>query len=108
MDIQNLSERDIITKFIIPSIESAGWNKQSQIREHNYWAKYGEAARKVLENLLEKYAESGIENIKDLSVLKVDPLNTLGTPAEIVRIFGSKEKYLEALRELEEQIYMAA
>ena len=28
-----LSERDVITKFILPEIEQAGWNKQSQIRE---------------------------------------------------------------------------
>ena len=28
-----LSERDVITKFILPGIEQAGWNNQSQIRE---------------------------------------------------------------------------
>ena len=29
----NLSERDIVTKFIIPAIEESGWNKQTQLRE---------------------------------------------------------------------------
>ena len=30
---KDLSERDIITKYIIPAIEKSGWNKQTQIRE---------------------------------------------------------------------------
>lgn len=30
---KDLSERDIITKYILPAIEQAGWNKQTQIRE---------------------------------------------------------------------------
>ena len=29
----SLSERDIITKYILPAIEQSGWNKQTQIRE---------------------------------------------------------------------------
>ena len=28
-----LSERDIITKYIIPAIEASGWDKQTQVRE---------------------------------------------------------------------------
>lgn len=30
---KSLSERDIITKYILPAIEQSGWNKQTQIKE---------------------------------------------------------------------------
>ena len=29
----SLSERDIITKYILPAIEASGWDKRNQIRE---------------------------------------------------------------------------
>jgi len=62
----------------------------------------------VLNALLDKYASEGIEDIEDLSVLRVDPLNRLGTPSEIIQIFGGKEQYLLALKELESLIYTVA
>ena len=77
------------------------------VRKRNYWAKYGENARRVLNALLDKYAETGIENIEEMQVLTIEPLKNLGTPAEIVKIFGGKEKYLTALKELENEIYAA-
>ena len=77
------------------------------VRKRNYWTKYGENARRVLNALLDKYAETGIENIEEMQVLTIEPLKKLGTPAEIVKIFGGKEKYLAALKELENEIYAA-
>ena len=77
------------------------------VRKRNYWTKYGENARRVLNALLDKYAETGIENIEEMQVLTIEPLKNLGTPAEIVKIFGGKEKYLAALKELENEIYAA-
>jgi type I restriction enzyme, R subunit len=79
-----------------------------QVKKRNYFTKYGDQARAILNALLDKYASEGIENIEELSVLKVDPFTGLGTPAEIVGVFGGKENYLKALKELEEEIYKAA
>jgi type I restriction enzyme R subunit len=82
--------------------------RADKVKKRNYFSKYGEGARRVIEALLDKYAEEGIENIEDLSVLKVDPFNEMGTPAEIVRVFGGKENYLNVIKELEHEIYRAA
>ena len=78
------------------------------VRKRNYWTKYGEQARHVLNALLDKYDEWGIENIEDMKILTVEPLKDMGTPAEIVKIFGGKSQYLAALRELENEIYRVA
>ena len=82
--------------------------RADNVRKRNYWTKYGEQARHVLNALLDKYAEWGIENIEDMKILTVEPLKDMGTPAEIVKIFGGKSQYLAALRELENEIYRVA
>ena len=66
---------------------------------------YGEKARKVIEALLDKYANKGIENIENLAVLRIEPFNEIGTPAEIIKLFGGKKSYLRMIKELESELY---
>ena len=82
--------------------------RAENVRKRNYWTKYGDKARAVLDALLDKYAQTGIEEIEDMKVLTVDPIKEIGTPAEIVNLFGGKPQYLQAIRELENEIYSAA
>jgi len=79
--------------------------RADQVKKRNYFAKYGEQARKVLETLLEKYADTGIENIEDIKILTLDPFKNMGTASELVSAFGGKSAYLAALYELEEHLY---
>jgi type I restriction enzyme R subunit len=82
--------------------------RAGNVRKRNYFTKYGDKARAVLEALLDKYADEGIETIETLNVLKVQPLSELGTPLEILEAFGGKDQYLAALKELEAILYSAA
>ena len=82
--------------------------RANNVKKRNYFAKYGDKARKVLEALLDKYADEGVENIESLEVLKVKPLNEFGSPIEIINEFGSKEEYLKAVEELERELYGVA
>lgn len=77
----------------------------NNVKKRTYFAKYGEQSRKVLEALLDKYADEGITNIESMDVLKVKPLTSYGSPIEIIGGFGSKTKYLEAVKELELELY---
>lgn len=80
--------------------------RADNVRKRDCFTKYGEKARAVLNALLDKYDSDGIYNIEEISVLKVNPLSSFGTPAEIVnKIFGGKPNYLAAVRELENEIY---
>ena len=78
------------------------------VKKRNYFAKYGDKARAVLEALLDKYADQGIENIESMEVLKLPPFDQFGSLVEIVKSFGGKQQYLKAIRELEQQIYTSA
>jgi len=76
------------------------------VKKRNYFAKYEGRARAVIDALLEKYADSGITAIDDISDLQVIPFNEFGTPYEIVNdIFGGREKYLEIVKKIEKSIY---
>jgi type I restriction enzyme R subunit len=82
--------------------------RAENVKKRNYFAKYGDNARKVLENLLDKYADEGVENIESLQILKLEPLRDFGTPREIWNFFGNKQDYLKAIKELENEIYRTA
>ena len=82
--------------------------RANQVRKRNYFAKYGELAQQVLQKLLEKYEEQGVVPLEKGSVLKVKPLNELGSPVELVRAFGSKKDFEQAIRELENELYKTA
>ncbi|CAD6880996.1 Type I restriction-modification system, restriction subunit R (EC 3.1.21.3) [Methylomonas albis] len=79
--------------------------RAEQVKKRNYFAKYGEQARQVLETLLEKYADTGIENIEDIKILTLDPFKNMGTASELVSAFGGKPAYMAALQELEAHLY---
>jgi type I restriction enzyme R subunit len=81
--------------------------RAERVRKRDYFTEYSEEVRRVLDALLEKYEEAGIESIEDLTVLKLNPLSTLGSPKEIVGAFGGKQQYLEALQGLENRLYAA-
>ena len=82
--------------------------RANNVKKRNYFTKYGEQAKKVLEALLDKYADEGITNIESIEVLRVNPFNSFGSPTEIIKEFGSKEEYLQAVRELEIELYKTA
>jgi len=82
--------------------------RAQNVKKRDYFTKYGEKARAVLEKLLDKYADEGIENIESLEVLKVQPFNEIGSPLEIIKLFGGKEQYLNAIAELEQELYKVA
>ncbi len=82
--------------------------RANNVRKRNFFAKYGDAARAVLEALLAKYADEGVDDIENIEVLRVQPLTNLGTPVEIIKRFGDRGAYLKAVRELEDALYETA
>ena len=75
------------------------------MRKKNYLDKYSAKARKVLESLLDKYADEGLEYIEDINILRIPPFSNFGSPVEIIKEFGGREQYLAAISALENQIY---
>ena len=80
--------------------------RADNVKKRNYFAKYGDKARAVLEALLEKYANEGIITIESPKVLKLNPFVDMGTPVEIINdAFGGKQHYESAIFELKQQLF---
>jgi len=82
--------------------------RAENVKRRDYFSKYSEKARAVLEALLDKYADEGLTNLEDPNVLKVQPFNRYGTPTEIIQEFGGREQYFQAIKHLEQQLYHVA
>jgi len=76
-----------------------------RVQKRNVFTHYGPVARKVLEALLDKYADEGIATIESNEVFKLQPFTDLGSPVELVRSFGGRPQYLAALQTLERELY---
>ena len=80
--------------------------RAENVRKRNYFTKYSEAAQAVLDNLLDKYADAGVQEIESIQVLKLKPFDSMGTLPEMIKTgFGDRNGYNQALSELENEIY---
>lgn len=96
---------DLICHIVFDQPPLTRRERAEQVKKRNYFTKYSGSARQVLEALLDKYADTGIEHIEDIKILQLDPFSQIGAPVELVKAFGGKAGYNKALHELEEQLY---
>jgi len=79
--------------------------RANDVKKRDFISRYSGQAKEVLEALLDMYCNEGITQIEDTQVLKLEPFSKIGKPSAIVKLFGGKSGYLQAVKELEEEIY---
>jgi len=79
--------------------------RANNVIKRNYFGKYSGKAKEVLEALLQKYSSHGIFELEDANVLNIPPFDKIGKPQKIIKLFGGQEKFEQALKELEKEIY---
>ena len=99
---------DLICHIAFESKPLTRKERAENVKKRNYFTKYGDKAQTVINALLDKYSDDGLVTIESTEVLKLDPLNKLGTPLELIKAFGSKAEYIKALKELENELYKTA
>ena len=82
--------------------------RANNVKKRNYFTQYSETARNVLEALLDKYADEGIQHIEDIGILHVNPFSQFGSPMQIINDFGGKPEYMTAVKALEDELYREA
>ncbi|MGQ9449532.1 EcoAI/FtnUII family type I restriction enzme subunit R, partial [Xanthomonas citri] len=105
---QSLDPFDLICHVAFDQPPLSRKERAEGVRKRNYFARYQGKARQVLEGLLDKYADTGVEHIEDIRILQLDPFRTLGAPVELVAAFGGKANYHRAILDLESQLYSGA
>lgn len=105
---KDLDPFDMVLHIVFDQPPLTRRERAENVRKRNYFTKYGEQAAAVLEALLEKYAESGLEDLENVDILKVDPIRAFGTQVYIVnKIFGGIQNFRQAIRDLQTAIYAA-
>lgn len=79
--------------------------RAENVKKRDVFNQYSDKARAVLNALLAKYADEGVLNLDDTNVLRIPPLDTLGTPIELVRAFGGKPGFEQAVHNLQSELY---
>ena len=79
--------------------------RANNVKKREFFSKYSGVAKEILEALLDKYMNTGIYEIEKTEVLKLTPFDKYGKPSNIAKLFGGKDGYLKAVKELEEEIY---
>lgn len=79
--------------------------RASRVKKRNVFTHYGPVARKVMDALLDKYADEGIATIESNEVFKVQPFNQMGSASELINSFGGRAHYLGALQTLARELY---
>ncbi|MDQ8186811.1 EcoAI/FtnUII family type I restriction enzme subunit R [Pelagicoccus sp. SDUM812002] len=82
--------------------------RANNVRKRDYFSRYGELARTVLDKLLDKYADEGLSDLEDPAVITLRPINSLGTVPEIIKAFGGRDAYDAAVHELATSLYEAS
>ena len=72
-----------------------------------FFNKYTNGAREVLQELLEKYIEFGTAQFRIPDILKVPPISNHGNVIEITGLFGGAENFRQAVDDLQELLYAA-
>lgn len=79
--------------------------RAENIQKRDVFAKYGDQAREVLNALLTKYADEGMLNLDDTNVLRIPPINSMGTPMQLIKAFGGKVGFENAVHALQNELY---
>ena len=79
--------------------------RAENVRKRDVFTKYGPQARAVLEALLEKYQDAGVLALDDPSLLKIAPFDAMGTPMQLIKQFGSRAAFEQAVHELQVELY---
>jgi len=102
---KDLSIFDLICHVAFDQPPLTKLERANNVKKRDYFGKYSDKAKAVLEALIDKFADEDIEAIEDKGILKIQPFDKFGTPMEILKEFGGIKGYEQAIKELEQQLF---
>lgn len=103
--LKNLDDFDLICHLAFDQPPLTKAERANNVKKRDYIYQYKDVARDVLETLLDKYKDEGINELEGTEVLELKEFEKFGSPMKIVKSFGGKKSYLEAVKQLKEEIY---
>ena len=105
---KDLDPFDMILHIVFDQPPLTRKERAENVRKRNYFTKYGKQVAEILDILLTKYADTGLSDLENVDILKVDSIRKYGTQVYIVNnIFGGIANFRQAIKDLEAAIYAA-
>lgn len=104
-DMEDVDDFDFICHIAYDQKPLTRKERADNVKKHDFFSKYNGVAREVLEALLDKYMNQGIQEISNVDVLKLDPFDKFGKPSKIIKEFGGRDMYIHAIMDLQNAIY---
>ena len=105
---KELDDFDLILHIAYDKKPLTKQERVDHVKKKGYLYNYSEVCQVVLSALLDKYMNEGISELEDTRILDNAPFDRIGSPKKIANLFGGKECYVQAIKELERIIYEAA
>jgi len=105
---KNLDPFDLICHVAFDRKPLTRRERADSVIKRDVFAKYGQQARAVLDALLAKYADEGVINLDDANVLKIAPFTAMGAPMQLLRAFGGRPAFEQAVHEMQTALYQEA
>lgn len=84
-------------------------DRANNVKKRDFFTKYGPQARAVLEALLAKYQDEGVVGgLDNVRILEVPPFNQMGTAFQLIKPFGGKAGFVQAVHDLQGALYEGA
>lgn len=103
--IDDIGDFDLILHIAYDKKPLTRYERVNNVIKKGYLYKYSEMAQNILKDLLEKYSDNNELELTDTKILELNPFNEYGSPMDIVDVFGGKDKYIEVVEELENELY---
>ena len=102
---KDLDSFDLICHIAFDAKPLTRRERAENVKKRDVFHKYGDQARAVLDALLVKYADEGMFDLDDVSVLRIPPFTELGTPVQLIKAFGGRDGFVEAVHDLQSALY---
>ncbi|MDP2180050.1 EcoAI/FtnUII family type I restriction enzme subunit R [Methylicorpusculum sp.] len=80
--------------------------RANNVKKRDVFTQYGEQARAVLEALLDKYQDEGVvTGLDNVKILEIAPFDRMGTAFQLIKQFGGKAHFEQAVHELQAALY---
>lgn len=103
---KNLDPFDLICHIAWDQPPLTRRERADNVRKRDVFTQYGPQARAVLEALLAKYQDEGtVTGLDDPRILQLAPFDTLGTPLQLIKQFGTRADFERAVHDLQTALY---
>jgi type I restriction enzyme R subunit len=102
---KNLDPFDLICHIAFDRKPLTRRERADNVKKRDVFTKYGPQARAVLDALLAKYQDEGVLNLDDTNVLRITPFSAMGSVVQLIKAFGGKDGFEQAVHELQDAIY---